>query len=91
MPTPSFSTVWARIAAHSGERFSTKTGRPFTYSIQHNALVTDRTDYPLAKTNFSDALKEVPFDGPGRIAQVIRGPSYVWAILHDGRIRCKDW
>lgn len=91
MPTTSFPAVWARISAHAGQRFSTKTGRPFTYVIERDGLVTDRADYPLAKTNFADALKQVPFDGPGRIAQTIRGPAYVWAILHDSRIRASDW
>jgi len=91
MPTTSFPAVWARIASHAGQRFSTKTGRPFTYSIERDALVTDRTDYPLAKINFSEALKQVPFGGPGMIAQTVRGPAYVWAILHDSRIRGKDW
>ena len=91
MPTTSFPAVWTRIAAHAGQRFSTKTGRPFVYAIERDALVTDHTDYALAKTNFSEALKQVPFDGPGNIAQTIRGPAYVWAILHDSRIRGNDW
>ena len=91
MPTPSFPVVWARIAAHAGQRFSTKTGRPFVYAIERDALVTDRTEHPLAKTNFAEALKKVPFDGPGRIAQSVRGPAYVWAILHDSRIRGNEW
>lgn len=91
MPTASFPAVWARIAAHAGQRFSTKTGRPFVYAIERDALVTDLTDYPLAKANFAEALKRVPFDGPGRIAQTVRGPAYVWAILHDARIRGSDW
>ena len=91
MPTTSFPAVWARIAAHAGQRFSTKTGRPFVYAIERDALVTDRTDYPLAKGNFAEALKQVPFDGPGRIAQTVRGPAYVWAILHDSRIRGVEW
>ena len=89
--TTSFPVVWARITSHAGQRFSTKTGRSFTYRIRHDALVTDCTDHPLAKANFSEALKQVPFDGPGRIAQAVRGPAYVWAILHDSRIREKDW
>jgi hypothetical protein len=91
MPSTSFPAVWTRIAAHAGQRFSTKTGRPFVYAIERDALVTDHTDYALAKTNFSEALKQVPFDGPGNIAQTIRGPAYVWAILHDSRIRGNDW
>lgn len=91
MATTSFPAVWTRIAAHAGQRFSTKTGRPFVYAIERDALVTDRTDYALAKTNFSEALKHVPFDGPGNIAQNVKGPAYVWAILHDARIRGNDW
>lgn len=91
MPSTSFPEVWARIASHAGQRFSTKTGRPFVYAIQRDALVTDATDYSLAKGNFAEALKQVPFDGPGRIAQTIRGPAYVWAILHDARIRADEW
>jgi hypothetical protein len=91
MPMKSFPTVWARIAAHAGQRFSTKTGRPFIYAIERDALVTDRADYALAKANFAEALKQVPFDGPGTIAQSVRGPAYVWAILHDSRIRGGEW
>jgi hypothetical protein len=91
MPTTTFPAVWARIAAHAGQRFSTQTGRRFTYRIERDALLTDSTDYALAKTNFSEALKQVPFEGPGRIAQTVRGPAYVWAILHDSRIRQQDW
>jgi len=91
MPITSFPAVWTRIAAHAGQRFSTKTGRPFVYAIEREALVTDRTDYALAKTNFSEALKQVPFDGPGNIAQSVKGSAYVWAILHDSRIRGNDW
>jgi hypothetical protein len=91
MSTTSFPAVWTRITAHAGQRFATKTGRPFTYAIERDALVTDHTDHPLAKANFAEALKQVPFDGPGRIAQRVRGPAYVWAILHDSRIRATDW
>lgn len=91
MATTSFPEVWARIASHAGQRFSTKSGRAFRYSIRRDALVTDYADSPLARANFSVALKQVPFDGPGSIAQSVRGSAYVWAILHDPRIRGKDW
>jgi hypothetical protein len=91
MASTSFPSVWARITAHAGQRFATKTGRAFTYVIERDALVTDYNDHPLAKANFAEALKQVPFDGPGRIAQTVRGPAYVWAILHDSRIRATDW
>ena len=91
MQSTSFTAVWARIASHAGQRFCTQNGVPFTYAIGPDGLVTDRTDHPLAKASFSVALKQVPFDGPGKIAQSVRGPAYVWAILHDPRIRAKEW
>lgn len=91
MPNTSISAAWARIAAHAGERFATKRGLPFTYVVQRDTLITDRTEYPLTKANFERALKIVPFAGPGRINEDVRGPAYVWAILHDSRIRGKDW
>ena len=91
MQSTSFPAVWARIASHAGQRFCTQTGRPFTYSIRPDGLVTDHAHHALAKANFSEALKHVPFDGPGKIAQNVRGPAYVWAILHDPRIRAKEW
>jgi hypothetical protein len=28
----------------------------------------------------------LPINGPGEIGEIVRGPSYVWAILHDRRI-----
>jgi len=30
-------------------------------------------------------------NGPGDITSTIRGAAYVWAILHDPRIRNADW
>ena len=91
MPKPPFATVWNRIVTHSGERFSTKTGKAFTFTVDKNYIHTSRTDYPLSRANIESAYKEAPFDGPGIINNTIRGPAYVWAILHDARIRDNDW
>jgi len=91
MSKPSISTVWERIAAHSGERFATKSGLPFTYSVKGGVLTTSRTDFGLSRADFEQALKMVPFDGPGRINELVRGPAYVWAILHDKRVRVGQW
>jgi hypothetical protein len=33
----------------------------------------------------------VPIKGPGIISGTIRGPSYVWAVLHDPRISLGQW
>ncbi len=88
---PLFVHVWARIEAHVSSRFVTKTGLPFTYVTEGDVLKNDRTEYPLNRSNFEKAYRLVPFDGPGVVNRDVRGPSYVWAILHDSRIRKSDW
>ena len=91
MAKPSFMTVWSRIVAHQGDEFHTKTALPFTYTVDGNSLVTSRTDYPLSQAGFETAYRDVPIASPGVISRTLRGPSYVWAILHDDRIRRGDW
>lgn len=82
-----FQTIWNRIVNCSGEEFYTKTNLPFTYSIVDNCVVPDRTNYPLDKSNFVKAAQIDPLNGPGQISELVRGPSYVYAILTDKRIR----
>jgi len=91
MAKPMFSAVWSRIVNHVGDGFATKMGLDFTYDVDGDRLVTSRTAYPLSRANFEAAYEHVPFDGPGDISTTIRGPAYVWAILHDPRIRGSDW
>ena len=83
--------VWVRIKNHEGEKFETKTGKPFIYEIVNNSLIPDRTNYPLARNQFEKAIKHLPLQGPGEISSIVRGSAYVWAILHDRRIRKNDW
>ena len=91
MPKPSISTVWERIAAHSGERFTTKSGLPFAYAVKGAVLTTSRTEFGLSEADFDQALRLVPFDGPARINDLVCGPAYIWAILHDRRVRVGQW
>lgn len=85
--------VWARIVKHKGAEFHTKTALPFTYEIQGNVFRPIR-DHPInrkiPKSDFEKALKHVPCDGPGDMDRSIQGSSYVWAVLHDPRIRLQD-
>jgi len=91
MSTPAIEKIWARIEDLAGERFHTKTGKPFTYIVSGDVLVTSRTDYNLTKIDFNKALSIVPIEGPGKINHLVRGPAYIWAILHDSRIRASNW
>ena len=83
---PAFQAVWNRIAACAGSSFRTKTGLPFTYVLQENALIPDRTGYALSKSDFLKAWLRMPLNGPGEINRLVRGPSYIYAILTDPRI-----
>ena len=83
--------VWQRIKAHQREEFTTKSGLPFTYEISGNTMVVSRSPtYPFPASQFEQALERVPVDGPQQLHD-LRAPSYVWAILHDPRIRMSDW
>ncbi len=86
-----FSEVWERIIQNAKKVFYTKKGLKFTYAIQGKTLTTDRTQYPLTQKDVMSAFRHVPLEGPGELTGLVRGQSYIWAILHDTRIRKKDW
>lgn len=88
---PSIDELWTRLKAYEGEEFKTKTGKSFTYEISGDVFHSSRTVYNISKSQFQKALALVPFDGPGKINRTVRGPAYVWAVLHDKRIREQDW
>ena len=91
MSTTSINNVWARLKELAGQDFETKTGRTFTFEINGDVFRPSRTSYNISKYDFDKALKLVPFEGPGEVNNAVRGPSYVWAVLHDDRVRQKDW
>jgi hypothetical protein len=86
-PRLSIDDLWLRLRRSQGQEFATKTGLPFTYDISGDVLHPSRTKYNISKAEFTKALTLVPFDGPGVISRTVRGPAYVWALLHDKRIR----
>jgi hypothetical protein len=88
---PSVENVWTRLKSFEGQDFETKTGKPFTYEISGEVFHPSRTEYNVSKAEFRKALAVVPCDGPGVINRTVRGPAYVWAVLHDSRIRKQDW
>lgn len=84
------TTIWSRIESHAGERFQQKRGGEFTYAVSGSSLTTDRANRNLPRSDFEEALHLVPLDGPGQV-QHLQGPSFVYAILMDERIRQSDW
>ena len=91
MKKPSFEKIWKRILACEGEEFRTITNLPFTYKVRGNSLRPSRTEYNISKSDFAKAYELVPIDGPGKITKLVRGPTHVWAILHDERISKRGW
>jgi len=91
MPNTTFEEIWSRIVAHEGETFHTITDKPFTYEIEGAGFYPSRTDYRISESDFRKAYQMVPIDGPGVIHRIVRGPAYVWAVLHDQRIVLGEW
>jgi hypothetical protein len=88
---PSFEEVWVRIRKRGGETFFTKTGIRFSYGVEGDRVFLSRINYSLSKGDLAKAYSRVPMKGPSEIASIVRGASYVWAILHDARISLKAW
>src|SRR5260370_24605547 len=86
--------VWGRIAAHQGEKFHTKTGLPFTYSVEGTGIwfVRDgkRIEQRLGRKEVDKAVDISPVSNTTEFAK-LRDPSYLFGLLMDPRIRRKDW
>jgi hypothetical protein len=91
VPRPPFDEVLRRLRTHEGEPFHTITKKAFTYRIHGGLFRTSLTDYAVGMADVERAYRLVPLPGPGAITEIVRGPSYVWAVLHDPRIRRSDW
>ncbi len=91
MSKMSFDAVWRRIVAHAGETFHTTGGLQFTYRVSGEGFFPSRTRYRISRGDFEKAYDLVPLEGPGEISARVRGPSYVWAVLHDRRISAGQW
>ncbi len=102
MSQRSFEFIWDRIVNLEGQNFETKTGKPFKYSIYDSTtiwVVRDghRINQSLVIGNFEQVyyyMQIGPITGPGEINKIaiskgdtqVRGPAYVWALLHDHRV-----
>lgn len=91
MNKPVFREIFSRIKAYQNKLFHTKTGLEFSYSIDGNGFYPSRKKYRISISDIEKAYKLVPFDGPGVVNEIVRGPTYLWAVLHDPRIRKKVW
>lgn len=86
-----FEEVWGRIIAHAGEEFRQIKGGKFHYKIEHNVVKPDRTEQSIPKSDFEKAFALVPLRNTTPIQELVRGPSYVYAILMDHRVKLNSW
>jgi hypothetical protein len=84
--------VWSRIVSHAGETFTQIRGQEFTYAVNNagNSIGLSTTNQSLPRSIFATALERVPFTSTVAL-QDLRGPSYLYAILMDDRIRQAAW
>lgn len=87
---PNPSEIWRRIEQHAGEEFRQLGGRPFTYRIRSRCVVPSTTKRQIHRSEFEKALNLVPLENTVPV-QHLQGPSYIYAILMDSRIRGSDW
>ena len=91
MPNPPFAEIWKLILANQGKKFHTITNFEFEYRIKGNSFFLSQTKFRISRSNFEKAYKLVPIDGPDAISKLVRGSSYIWAVLHDPRISLGKW
>lgn len=82
--------IWSRLRQHEGEVFHQIRGKAFTYSLTVNGLIPSTTDWLIPKDHFARALELVPLRNTVPV-QHLYGPSYIYALLMDSRIRGIDW
>jgi hypothetical protein len=85
--------VWYRIEQHVGEVFETKRASEFTYWLDQGGFFPTGRNHRIDISDFKNAYRNVPCEGPTAISRGIRevrGSSYIWAVLHDRRIRRQD-
>lgn len=83
-------SIWKRISENEGEVFKQKRGAEFTYEVKGNSIKLSRTNRIVSKNTFIEALKHIPLDNTVPL-QHLQGPSYLFAILMDSRIRKDNW
>lgn len=84
---PNFDPVWQRIVNAAGQQFKTASGHPFTFKVKGNVLRSSRTEYNLSRSQFEKAWELLSSATRSQLNKVVRGPSYVIAILTDPRVQ----
>lgn len=82
--------VWERIVEHSGDTFYQIRGKAFTYDASGRTIRLHTTNWSIPRSAIDEALTMVPLLNT-TVVQHLMGPSYIYAILSDPRVRGSDW
>ncbi len=78
--------IWEKIKLHQGEIFHTVRGLKFTYKVRGETVIHTRSKSTLSRSDFEKAICLAP-QKPSDLHNDVTGPSYVYAIITDSRIR----
>ena len=81
-----FERIWSRIESLEGQEFRQIRGKPFRYAVHGSAVRPDTTNQQIPRSHFEQAASLLPLSNTVPI-QHLRGPSYIYAILMDPRVR----
>lgn len=85
-----FNTIWDRIKASEGLEFRQIRGKQFTYAVVGSAIIPSTTNQNIPKAHFKEASALLPLKNTVAV-QHLRGPSFIYAVLMDSRIKQTDW
>ena len=85
-----FDAVWQRLCDHAGETFVLSRGDRFSYAVAADGLMVTGLRAPIHLLALRDAVQRVPLASHLDV-QDLWGPSYLYALLSDQRIRGEDW
>jgi hypothetical protein len=85
-----FDTICGRIKAYEGAAFYQIRGGECRYSVTSSAIKPDRTKQNIPRSHFKEAAQRLPLENTISVHH-LRGPSYIYAVLMDHRIRKTDW
>jgi hypothetical protein len=77
--------VWTRIIKCAGQTFRQLRAKPFTYSIVGNSIDLSTTNRKIPRSDIAKALGRLPIKNTTSL-QDLQAPSFVYALLRDGRI-----
>ena len=85
----SIDEVWKRIKHSEGQSFRLERGKQYRYEVVGNSLTPVDINRNIPRSDFAKALALLPLEGPA-LVQHLQGPSYIYSILMDRRIRGHD-